>query len=615
MARENGSAQVYSKGMRIVDASAFVVEQVIISVVPGVEQNAVRLVCATDGVARDEIAVVLDYASRVELFDGEFDAKNLFGFLLPSDYSAIGRLTPAAGAARKKEFYFQCLIVKPETFFQTGANPTALVHLAINTMCFALYSPKTQLSSFELCEHFACVKQDDLKYATKGIGVKALATLVQAIVENRRVFFVSSYNAYLLLGSVFSLLPIHARRALSFSIGLTFRDEHETRLVGATVSASKVFQQSYAAEFDYFLDVRDVTKNESEYVLENPWALFVEKTLNKDSLDSFYCKIVKESLEYPNRVFSPTFEPNMSMEEVSALGEKWLQSADSLFESGDAVESSFDGEEDGEFDEDSDDAFALETPWNQEESKRDGEDWKNNSEWVNDYGDSREIDNVLPTRSQPFEPEDKTRFDDAKEASEIYDKEGENVEGPLPLKKESARSFFEMARAIITEVDKRSTNDSDSRTQESKQKRLTALEQEELNALVKRFFKPSSKKVAELLDDDLDGRENREGPVVQGLSLSPFAVLSAEFPEQNEILRTLDALITQTCNRGANAKDSLVDFWNEFVDSQSENVVERVREAYLNRLRQVTRMRETEETSATVDRIWGAFDVFDVLMN
>ena len=581
------------------DASDLVVEQVIISVVPGVDKNDVKLARATKGAAPDEIDVVMDYATRVELFDGAYDPKNLFGFLLPTDASAIGRLTPTGGS-RKKEFYFQCMIVKSETFFQAGANPTSLVHLALNTTRFALYNPKKLLRSFELGEQFACVRQDDLKFATNCVGAKTLAILVQALVECRRVFFVSSYKAYILLGVVFSLLPIHARRALSFSIGLTFRDEHETRLVGATVSASKKFPQRYASEFDRYLDLRDVMKNESEYVLENPWALYIKKNLDnldKKSLDSFYCKIVEESLDYANRFSASLSEPIMTMDEVTSLGEKWLQNADSLYEPDDSFEASYEGDE-GEFDEDSDAAFTLDTPWNQEESRRDGEDWKKNAEWVNDYADPTELD-----------------VDEAGDDEDFAGDEFGDFLESTPLKKGEAASFFEIARALLAEADKRSSTDSEATG--SEQERATSREQEELNALFNRFFKPSPRKVPELseIPENAENKESLALPIPRGLTLSPFAVLSGLFPQQDVALRTLDRLIAKTCERDQAAKSSLVDFWSNFTDAQSADVVDRVREEYLNRLYQVIRARDAEETSEMVNRILGAFDVFDVIMN
>ena len=112
-------------------------------------RNEAALLSATERAAREDLDAALDWATRIETFDAGYDPRNLFFFPTLSGAFAIGRLTPAADAG-EGAFYFQAFFVEEDAFFQCGANPVALLHLALNTARFALYRPGAKLEAFRL---------------------------------------------------------------------------------------------------------------------------------------------------------------------------------------------------------------------------------------------------------------------------------------------------------------------------------------------------------------------------------------------------------------------------------------------------------------------------------
>ena len=537
----------------------YVVEQTVVKIKLGSPRNEATLVQATSGVKSDETRAALDYASRVELFAGRFDAKNLFCFPTSTDSIAIGRLTPDSDSLESvDEFYFQCLFVKPRAFLCSGANPATIVHLALNTTRFSLFHPNALLRPFELNERAACVKHDDLRLAAARVGAHSLALLAEAALEDRATFFLTSFNAYLLLSAVFSLLPVHARRATTFSVGLRFRDAPSIRLVGVTARENCDLRSPNDVAESF--DLRVGGDFESKRPLESAWGRLVEKVLLADAVDSFYCLLAKESLDYPRRKGVLDENCEMSRAEIFELGERWLTNFDSylsgeVFYNGDDAEFWRDEDDaqptadDFEDAQDSQDFFGILKGWLAEERQRDPDEWKCEGEFSEDFAADDFDDDASCENAQILDCEGAERVDSLDEeraASGFFDFNA--FDSLIKHGQEAVDEFFAATRAKA--IDNRSSDaTADARS-----------EFEERAARSQRFFEP--KTVASPAREK-DARDGADAKIVA--SLSPFAQLSAEFPRFDADLRRLDSCVGAVVERNYGAKERLIALWNQLL--------------------------------------------------
>ena len=302
----------------------FLVEQAVFSVnlarrSPNGRNEATAL-DATEGTAREDADAALDWATRLETFDAGFDPLNLFFLRAPSGAFAIGRLTPAPADAEKGTFYFQMFFVEEDAFFQCGANPVALLHLALNTARFSLYRPGAKLEAFRLEARAPWIDRDDLRRTTERLGTRALTTLIQAVLESNRTTFVSDYNAFLVVAALFELTPIHWRPSLTFAVGVRFRGDLPLRLIGATarrgVEGPRVEAEASGC------DLRDVVENDDAYPIENAWAALVEAALKGDRVDYLYERMAEDFFLY-QKARDDGDERVASSDEVAELGARW----------------------------------------------------------------------------------------------------------------------------------------------------------------------------------------------------------------------------------------------------------------------------------------------------
>ena len=583
--------------------SSYLVDQTVASVRLGAESNEVELIDATSGVNEADLEAMLDYAARVELLNRRFDANNIFSFTLPSERAAIGRITPRRNAERSvDELYFQCLVITPETFYHAGANPSTIIHLALNTMRFALYSPGKTLLSFPLIEGGASVKVSDLRLAMRHVGARSLVALTQAVLENRQTFFVANYNAYFLLGCVFSLLPLHARRALTFAVGMRFRNEPNMRLVGATIPRRLESQCVFSVEADSFIDVRDTTAHGGDYPPENAWGALIERVLLSDELERFALRLSEEFVAYAQARSDEPY-PIMTNEEVVELGRRWLQDYSNQFEAinmedfyGDVFDRTQQDEAaDLEVGDDNDDEFTLDTPWNDFEREKDGEEWKEGL------------------------PDDYTDFLEESQATQ---------DGWKVLRSSDANDI----RIIIVYPNPSEPSDEEVQTTSNESNRQD--EQEDASIGQKNVVPTTSVSADEIqrqIERDAQGLsslltlrgqtsggsnqvESESTPRIVGLNLAPFALLTGEFPERDVLLRKLDTLVSRVIARDGGAKDDLTAFWNELRASQDDDFILRVRGIYLSYLNRKRMGTDDEETSDHVSRLLGVLDVIAIMI-
>ncbi|MBQ2789394.1 MAG: hypothetical protein IJE97_07125 [Thermoguttaceae bacterium] len=283
-------------------------------------RNEASLLSATEGALRADLDAALDWASRVETFDDEYDPRNLFFFPTPSGAFAIGRLTPAARSAEEGAFYFQMFFVEEDAFFQCGANPVALLHLALNTAKFSLYRPDATLEAFRLEARAPWIDQEELRRTTERLGTRALTTLIQAVLDSSRTTFVADYNAFLVVAALFELIPIHWRPELTFAVGVRFRDDSSLRLTGAT--ARRDVEEPRVEGGASFCDLRDVVENDDAYPIENAWAALVELALKKNRVDYLYERMA-EAFFLERRNQDDDGERDASSDEVAELGLRW----------------------------------------------------------------------------------------------------------------------------------------------------------------------------------------------------------------------------------------------------------------------------------------------------
>ncbi len=291
-------------------------------------RNETALLKATDGASQADLDGARDWASRVEPFDGGYDPRNLFFFPTTSGSFAVGRLTPAPPEAGEGSFYFQTFFVEEDAFFQCGANPVALLHLALNTTRFSLYRPGAALEPFRLETRASWIDWPELRRTTEKIGVRALTTLIQTALDSSRSTFVSDYNAFLVVAALFELTPIDWRPELTFAVGARFRDEFSLRLVGAT--AKRGVEPPCVEEGTPCVDLRDVVENDDAYPIENAWAALVELALKTDRVDYLYERIAEDFFLRRNDRDADDVERGLSTDEIAELGLRWRLGLENL---------------------------------------------------------------------------------------------------------------------------------------------------------------------------------------------------------------------------------------------------------------------------------------------
>ncbi|MBQ9127451.1 MAG: hypothetical protein IJY15_06805, partial [Thermoguttaceae bacterium] len=281
-------------------------------------RNEAALLNATEDASRADLDAALDWASRVETFDGGYDPRNLFFFPTPSGAFAIGRLTPAAPEAGEGAFYFQTFFIEEDAFFQCGATPVALLHFALNTAKFALYRPGAKLEAFQLEARAPWLGREELRRTTERLGTRALTTLIQTTLESKRAAFVSDYSAFLVVAALFELTPTYWRSSLTFAVGVRFRGDVALRLLGATVRRG--VDEPSCESGACFCDLRDVVENDDAYPIENAWAALVELALKSNRVDFLYERIATDFFLYRNLDGETRVA---SSEEVATRGLRW----------------------------------------------------------------------------------------------------------------------------------------------------------------------------------------------------------------------------------------------------------------------------------------------------
>ena len=232
--------------------------------------------------------------------------------------------------------------------------------------------------------------------------------------------------------------------------------------------------------------------------------------------------------------------------------------------------------------EEEDNPFEQSDAWSEIERSRDGEEWKGEDQ------DRDEFDDIAAFFSDPNPTDDETpnsiRFVQVDE--DEYDAFRE--------KNASSRDF--------------SSSSDSQKTSNGLEEELFGGEtfEEQLN----RLCETQDKKDAFTPTSDDDDPDVDDGLVV----LSPFAVLSAEFPEKNELLRRFDELVKGVCKLESDFQSELSRLWREIVENCDFMFVQSVRREYLQYLRRLlSRASDVEDNRPDGELTVGAIDVLEII--
>ena len=96
--------------------------------------------------------------------------------------------------------------------------------------------------------------------------------------------------------------------------------------------------------------------------------------------------------------------------------------------------------------------------------------------------------------------------------------------------------------------------------------------------------------------------------------LSPFAVLSARFPEKNVLLRRLDELVKGVCRMKPGFQTELRRFWRKLLANSDFTFCQTVREEYLRYLRRLSsKALDFDEQVSAGELAVGVVDVLEII--
>ena len=321
------------------------IEQVVVDIKLSQYNNEIKMTQTSGCIARDDLNFILDCSKRVDLFEQAYDPYNLFCFKLPSGLLAIGRLTPneAESFPTSNRFFVEWLLVDTETYYRCGGNPRALISAAISSLHFCHYSPGRPLCPFALDEQLELFRYQELLDVRNKVGARALAVLVQSVITASKTVFVADCSPALIISCVHSLLPMSARRNLTFSVGVWFRDDATLLVVGARKNRSERPLCEDARRADSYLDLRDARANPALYSVDNTWCAFIENVLNVDFLAYyFYGKLVDDYFSTLEARVENGFVPPFKY--LENLASDWLEELEEVSEE-DEEQGELEGEE------------------------------------------------------------------------------------------------------------------------------------------------------------------------------------------------------------------------------------------------------------------------------
>jgi hypothetical protein len=498
-------------------------EQAVFSVKLNSPLNVVELMQATEGVDDEELEQARELASRIALFGGRYYANNMFAFFWSNGRALAGRLTPQDENFNGDAFYLECLFMDFELFCRAGADPVTFNQLALNTTRFAHYRRNSVLRPLELNQSASFVNSESVYDSIEKIGPRLVAAMLQTLLERERTLFISRYRPLPLVATLFSLLPVHARGALSFAASVYFRGIG-VRFMAASVPAQEPASIPQLYPPPFCVDLRKIDGAEDSIVIKSSWCDFVERILESYALPYLEARLRwRYEVDATEREFlSPPF---MTSEEVDALGVECLEELENT-----------DGSE-------REDLYGLFDAWERTKDELDGEEWKKSGEQRDEDSDRSGSTSSIGRGNEPSLKHTIQIFQvDCNDEMNIYDSNATPSSMP-------------------GDVD-------DPGFEETIEEQLNRIARETAGRAV---FDATS-------DDDEWLRDD-------GVALAPFAVLTAKFPEKEELLRRLDRLVREVCAGSNSVKSELGTLWRELAANSDPDFFLQVKEEYLRHLR------------------------------
>ncbi len=309
------------------------IERVIIAIRQEETEDEVQLLETTAGISPVDLGEIMDWARALFLPTSirQLDPLNLVFFMLPSGNAAIGQLVPqlpkvCVSSENNLTFYLKFIIASSDTFLAFGNNPTFVFQTALSAGQLQ-YSPNHLLAPIELCptppdqeNNSYLVDSDLLKGLTVNPGARTMALLIQSALDSIVTYFTASSSPLHLIMGLFSLLPIHWRPELSFSVGLQFGGEHYLRIVAHHVR----YKQSFEPDPNLpLLEIDQIIHQEDDYDLYEGWAQFVLLVLQNDSYSFFKDKILND-YQMRKHEDNISFDNILKTEEINESGFEWL---------------------------------------------------------------------------------------------------------------------------------------------------------------------------------------------------------------------------------------------------------------------------------------------------
>lgn len=252
---------------------------------------------------------------------------NLCFFPLPGGSFAIGRLTPdfPNNPDFKKpvrNFFLQYLVVDPETLAAFGNNPILLFQTALGDgqLGYQRNRIKGELAPIEInLMPSLWVDIHLLRGLAITPGVLSLAILIQSVLDSILTCFKGSSSPLHTVAGLFSLLPIHWRTELSFTVGLHFDGDHYLRLI--FLDGTEESEESDPGFPLYDLD--QIGSGQNDPPLIEGWPLFVQLVLQSGQYRYFWRKLM-DDYRLRSKSLSDPMEEMLKTEEVNQSGYEWL---------------------------------------------------------------------------------------------------------------------------------------------------------------------------------------------------------------------------------------------------------------------------------------------------
>ncbi len=526
------------------------VEQVVVAVKLGTPENQIKLVQSTKGVREEDLDYILDMAARVDLLDGQYRRDNLFSVVAPSRLSIIGRLTPRTSDEKSSI---------SEAFYLECLIVDFQTFYRCGANPMTLISCAMSSGKFSLYKPGRILCSFELPEREGEVKEQDLRRITEKSGKRALIVLLDSIINNTHTFFVTSEVPAYRLVTALYSLFPVYSRRSLTFSVDVCFRGDTSFRfvgvtrnktERVFDYFDVFLDLRDIKRNREEYLVTNSWSSAIEK-FDVLEFNSFFA------------LYYLAIISNRELCEKNALaGEEPYLDLNDL----DWV-----GRDFRDFIMHIDEAENAEI----EECFDEGEDWKN-------FADFEALNS-----------------DDSWKGS--WTDRSRDSEAPI--------SFSDEINRFVNDLEYRDLLSKKSGSVKASNGDDEADDNELANELDKTFddINEELRALGVKFSDEFVAKQNC-------LSLSPFAILSAEYPNYNVELRKLDCILKDVCvGRGNDAVEMLEEMWKGLLKEWNPDVLERIRGAYIKWLEDASEhVLEWDAEDAVISSI-GQLEVLRIL--